>query len=275
MSSTAARLRAPVIETEAQRFVNLTWTLAVTDWKLRFYGSVLGVVWTLLKPFAFFGVIYVVFAEIADLGAGVKNYPAYILLSLVLFMFFAEVTGTSVAALVVRENLLRKMRFPHIVIPLSIAVTGLLNLGTTLIAVMIFLIALGVYPDLGWLQLIPMIALLTLLALGTGLLLSALFVRYRDVQPIWEVGSQMLFYASPILYVATAEVPSDWLQIYLCNPIASILTQMRHAIMDAQASSIFEAMGWRIVIPLGLTAVVFALGWFVFKREAPRVAENL
>ena len=274
MSAGAARLRAPVIETETQRFLNLTWTLAVTDWKLRFYGSVLGVAWTLLKPFAFFGVIYVVFAEIAKVGEGIVNYPAYILMSLVLFNFFAEVTGASVASLVVRENLLRKMRFPHIVIPLSIAVTGLLNLGLTLVAVSIFLAALGVYPSLEWLQLIPMIALMLILALGTGLLLSALFVRYRDVQPIWEVGSQMVFYASPILYVATL-VPGDWLQIYLCNPIASILTQMRHAIMDPGAASIFEAMGWKLLIPLGVIAFVFALGWFVFKREAPRVAENL
>lgn len=275
MSAGAARLHAPLIQSETQRFLNLTWTLAVTDWKLRFYGSALGVAWTLLRPFAFFGVIYIVFAEIADLGAGVVNYPAYILLSLVLFNFFAEVTGGSVAALVTRENLLRKMRFPHIVIPLSIAVTGLLNLATTLVAVTVFLISLGVYPGWGWLELIPMIGFLLVLALGTGLLLSALFVRYRDVQPIWEVASQMLFYASPILYVATKHVPEKWLQIYLCNPIASILTEMRHAIMDPSASGIFEAMGWKIVIPFSIVALVFALGWFVFKREAPRVAENL
>jgi ABC-2 type transport system permease protein len=263
MTTGAMRMRAPAFETETQRFINLTWTLAVTDWKLRFYGSVLGVAWTLLKPFAFFGVIYIVFAEIAQVDKNTHNYPAYILMSLVLFQFFAEVTGASVSALVVRENLLRKMRFPHIVIPLSIAVTGLLNLGLTLVAVTIFLAALGVYPSLHWNR-----------ALGTGLLLSALFVRYRDVQPIWEVGSQMIFYASPVLYVATL-VPGKWLNVYLCNPIASILTEMRHAIMDLNARSPWDYLGWRIVIPLGVIAFVFALGWFVFRREAPRVAENL
>ena len=72
------------------RFVSLTWTLAVTDWKLRFYGSVLGYVWTLVRPFAFFGVIYFVFTEIADVGDGVKNYGVYILFALVLFQFFAR-----------------------------------------------------------------------------------------------------------------------------------------------------------------------------------------
>jgi ABC-2 type transport system permease protein len=111
---------------------------------------------------------------------------------------------------------------------------------------------------------------------GLGLLLSALYVRYRDIMPIWEVTTQMLFYASPILYVATT-VPSSWQGVYLCNPLAAILTQMRHAIMDPSAPSAAEAIGGapRLLIPLGLVLGVLALGWWVFAREAPRVAENL
>ena len=110
---------------DPRRVLSLTWTLAVTDWKLRFYGSVLGYVWTLVRPFAFFGVIYVVFTEIADLGDGVKNYGVYILLSMVLFQFFAEVTNScGRRASSTRENLLRKMRFPRLVIPLSVVDHG-------------------------------------------------------------------------------------------------------------------------------------------------------
>ena len=80
--------------------LSLTWTLAVTDWKLRFYGSVLGYVWTLARPFAFFGVIYVVFTEIASVGGEIENYGVYILFGLVLFSFFAETTGNCVTCLV-------------------------------------------------------------------------------------------------------------------------------------------------------------------------------
>ena len=121
-----------------------------------------------------------------------------------------------------------------------------------------------------------MMALLLLLAVGIGLLLSALYVRYRDIMPIWEVVSQMLFYASPILYVATKVTP-NWQGAYLCNPIAAILTQMRHAIMDPRAPSAAEAIGGapRLLIPLGIILAVLAFGWYVFAREAPRVAENL
>jgi ABC-2 type transport system permease protein len=267
---------APARESELRRFWQLTWTLAITEWRLRFYGSVLGVAWTLLKPFAFFGVIYVVFAEIAKVGDGIPNYAAYILLSLILFGFFGDVTTASVSSLVSRENLLRKMRFPRLVIPLSVALTGLMNLGMALIAGTIFLATLGVYPDLDWLQLIPMVVLLLVFALGLGLLLSALFVKYRDIQPIWDVVSQMLFYASPILYVATM-VPEAFQRPYLANPIASILTQMRHAIIDPNAAGAAEAIGGapRLLIPLGIVFGTFALGLWVFNREAPRVAENL
>jgi ABC-2 type transport system permease protein len=261
---------------EFTRLANLTWTLALTDWKLRFYGSVLGVLWTLVRPFAFFGVIYFVFTQIAGLDANVKNYGSYILFSLVLFTFFAEVTTNSVPALVYRENLLRKMHFNPIVIPLSVTITALLNLGMTLIAVMVFVFANGDWPTWGWLELPVLIALLAILATGVGMLLSALYVRYRDMLPIWEVTNQILFYASGVLYVITS-VPDRYQRILLCNPLAAIFSQMRHAVVDPTAPSITRlfGVGARVLIPLGLIAGIFALGLWFFQRESPRVAENL
>lgn len=261
---------------DLRRSWNLTWTLAVTDFKLRFYGSLLGYVWALARPFAFFGVIYVVFTQIANVGSQVKYYGVYILFALVLFGFFGEVTSNSVMSLIYRENLLRKMRFPRIVIPLSVSVTSLLNLVMTLLAVLVFTLANGIYPRWSWLEMPVLILLLTLLATGVGMLLSVLYIRYRDIQPIWEVATQMLFYASPVLYVATT-VPGKYQGAYLCNPIAAILTQMRHAIIDPSAPDIATAIGGgvRVLIPLGLIAGVFALGLWAFNREAPRIAENL
>ena len=261
---------------ELKRFFNLLWTIAVTDFKLRFYGSVLGYAWTLARPFLFFGVIYFVFTEIVGLDKDVPNYGVYILFALVLFQFFGEATGGCVNSLVVRESMLRKMRFPRLVIPLAVVLTALFNLGMTLIAVFVFAIASGVEPAWGWLELPVIIALLTFFATGIGLLLSALFVRYRDVQPIWEVFSQMLFYASPILYVATM-VPEDYQRAYLANPIAALLTQMRHAVVDPTARPVWEAIGApeRLLIPGAIVVVVFLLGLWVFRRESPRIAENL
>ena len=278
MSAAAgARTQRPsVIGTDARRFWNLTWTLAATDFKLRFYGSVLGYVWTLARPFMFFGVIYVVFTQIVGLDASVKNYGVYILFALVLFTFFGEAVGSCVNCLVTRENLLRKMRFPRLVIPLSVVVTALMNLVMTLIAVVIFALISGITPTWSWLELPILIALVALLATGLGLLLSALFVRYRDVQPIWDVVSQMLFYASPVLYVTTL-VPEDYQQAYMMSPLAAVLSQMRHAIVDTGAPSAAALAGgaaW-LLVPAGIVLGLFALGLWVFSREAPKIAENL
>jgi ABC-2 type transport system permease protein len=259
---------------EVRRILNLSWTLALTDWKLKFYGSALGALWTLVRPFAFFGVILFVFTEIAKLSTDVHHYSVYILFALVFFTFFAEVTTASVTSLVDREGLLRKMSFDPIVIPLSIAMTALLNLGLTLLAVLIFVFANGVWPEWGWLELIPLVLVLTMFSVGLGMLLSVLYVRYRDIRPIWEVTSQMLFYGSAILYVATT-IPLQYQHYVLCNPLAAIFTQMRHAVVDESAPSIVDLMGWRALVPAGIILFTFILGVWWFRRESPRVAENL
>ncbi|UTI65078.1 ABC transporter permease [Paraconexibacter antarcticus] len=270
---------APTRAAEARRLLTLTWTLALSDWKFRFYGSVLGLAWTLVRPFALFGVVYFVFTQIAGLDKRVPHYGVYILTALVMFNFFAETTNGCVQALVTRESLLRKMQFNPIVIPLSISVTALLNLGMTLIAVFIFAIGSGVYPTWTWLELPLLVALLFVLATGVGMMLSVLYVRFRDIQPIWEVVTQILFYASAILYVPTtvAESAASYYRMFLCNPIPAIFTQMRRAIIDPHAPSIthaFETPAYAL-IPLGIIIGIFSLGLWFFQRESPRVAENL
>jgi ABC-2 type transport system permease protein len=276
MTAATVRARGLAPSEETRRFWALTWTLAVTDWKLRFYGSVLGYFWSLARPFLLFGVIYLVFSEFAKLGDDVKHYPVYILFALVLFQFFAETTGNGLSSLVEREHLLRKVRFPRLAIPLAITLTSLFNLLMTLAAVLVFAIANGVYPRWSWIQLPLLIAILVVLSLGVAMLLSALFVRYRDIAPIWEVISQALFYASPVLYVTTM-VPESFQHAYVAAPLAALFAQMRHAIIDPTAPPAWEAIGGadRLLIPAGIVVVAFALGWWVFHREAPRIAENL
>lgn len=276
MSTTGVeQLRPYVLGSDWRRFWSLTWTLAATDFKLRFYGSVLGYAWTLARPFLFFGVIYVVFSQIVGLDANVENYGVYILFGLVLFQFFGETTSTCVRCLAARESLLRKVRFPRLVIPLSVVVTASLNLTGTLAAALIFAIAAGVYPTWSWLELPVIILLVGAFATGLGLMLSALFVHYRDVAPIWEVVSQMLFYVSPILYVTTL-VPERFRELYLLNPLATLLTEMRVAIVDPSAPHPWDVGSPAVVVAAGaIVAVALALGIYVFNRRAPQLAEEL
>jgi ABC-2 type transport system permease protein len=261
---------------DLRRFWNLTWTLAVTDFKLRFFGSALGYLWTLVRPLMLFGVLYFVFTEVVDIGGDVKYYPVYLLTGIVLYGYFSEMTATGLQSLVARENLLRKMRFPRLVIPLSVSLTAFFNLGTSLLAVLFYALGSGVPVRWSWLEMVPLILILTVLGVGLTMLLSALYVRYRDINPIWDVALQLLFYASPILYVLSV-VPDKYERAMLINPIAVVLTQMRHAVLDPSAPSAAYAVGpnWRLLIPFGIVVGTFVLGLWFFLRETPRIAENL
>ena len=273
----APRYRGPsALGDDLRRFWSLTITLAATDFKLRFFGSVLGYLWTLVRPLLLFGVIYVVFTEIVRFGAGVEHYPVYLLTSIVLFSFFGEATSRGVTSLVERENLLRKIRFPRLVIPLSVALASLFNLLANMIAVFVFVFISGIDPRPDWVQVPLLIAMLVVLATGVTMLVSALYVRYRDMDPIWEVALQVLFYASPILYVITF-VPEEFRKLAASNPIATILTQMRHALIDENAPTAPTVLGgWvELLIPVGIVVAIFVVGFWVFFRETPRIAENL
>jgi ABC-2 type transport system permease protein len=276
-SPATARYRGPTaVGDDMRRLVNLTVTLAANDFKLRFFGSALGYLWSLMRPLMLFGVLYFVFTEVVKFGAGVAHYPVYLLTGIVIFTFFSETTSRGVTSLIERETLLRKIRFPRMVVPLSVALHALFNLGLNLVVVFVFVLASGIAPRWSWLELFPLVLVLVLLATGTTMLISALYVRYRDIQPIWEVVLQILFYATPILYV-TATLPDNLERKAMVNPIAAVMTQLRHAVIDPNAPTAAEAIGGgvRLLVPLAVTLGVFALGFWVFAREAPRIAEEL
>ena len=263
---------------DPRRVLHLAVTLAVMEFKLSFFGSVLGYLWQLMRPLLFFGVLYVVFTEFVRIGEGVRYYPAILLMGIVLFTFFSDSTSRSVTAVIDRENLVRKIEFPRLVVPLSVVLLAYFNLVLNLLAVLVFVLATGVDPRLEWLAFPLLLVPLGLFAGGLAMLLSALFVRFRDVQPIWEVLLQVLFYGSPILYVLDI-LPSDELRelVVRFNPLATILVQARHTLIDEQAPNAWDAAGGFVylLIPATIVLVVLALGFWVFNREAPRIAEEL
>jgi ABC-2 type transport system permease protein len=278
MSSYApgTRVAPSALGDDLRRFVNLTFTLARTEFKLRYFGSVLGYLWSLVRPLLFFGVLYLVFTQVFSLGKSIPHYPVYLLTSIMLWTLFVETTGGCVQCLVAREPLLRKVRFPRLVIPLSVGLTALFTLASNSIVIVGFALASGVSPRWSWLELPFLVALMAILAIGTGMLLSILYVRFRDIQPIWDVATQVLFYCSPIIYTA-AKYPANIVRLAMCNPIAAILTQMLHAFIDPSEHSAAVVIGGavRLLIPLGIIVGMFALGLWFFNREAPRIAENL
>jgi ABC-2 type transport system permease protein len=268
--------------TDAKRFWRLAWTLAVTDFKLRFFGSALGYLWTLMRPLLLFGVLYFVFSVLFNLGTTAKYQPVALLLGLVMYQFLVEATSGGVRSLLQRESLVRKVDFPLLAVPTATVLTALFSLTLNFIPVTIFLLISGGTPLWTWVEVPFLVAALAVFSLGLAALLGSVFVRYRDVEPIWDVVMQVTFYATPIIYpiqriLDDNSIP-DWVpRVMMANPFAAIIQQTRHAFIDPSHIDAVSALGqdWRVVVPLALLVGITALGLRVFTRLAPSVAEEL
>ena len=271
------------------RFWYLAYNIARSEFKLKFFGSALGYIWQVMRPLLLFGVLYVFFVMVFHVdkakGAAGHFYGAQLLGSIVLFTFFNESTSGAVRSVVDRESLVRKIQFPRLAIPISVVLLAAFNLGLNLIVVMIFALISGVRPMLSWLELPLILVMIALLATGISMLLSALFVRFRDIQPIWDVVSQILFYSSPVIIpveavkekLAHGTLDHFLYHVYTLNPLVTIFQQFRHAMVNRATLSAGQALGsWAALLePLALVAVIFVLGFWVFNREAPHIAEDL
>ncbi|HYM45719.1 MAG TPA: ABC transporter permease [Solirubrobacteraceae bacterium] len=281
------RIKGPsALGSDPRRLFHLTWALAKTEFKLAFFGSALGYLWQVMRPLLLFGVIYGVISAVAkEIGKGVPFFPVSILLGIVLFNFYSESSGGSVTSLVLRENLVRKIEFPRLAVPVSTVLTALLNLSLNLIPVIVFLLVAGGSVQLSWLELPLLVLLLAAFTAGLGMILSVGYVRYRDVRPIWEVVLQMTFYASPIFYPITRVDKSydvlglhvNLAHVMMANPFVAILVQARHVLIDSSYPSAASAIGGTsmLLIPIGIGLAVLTIGFLIFDRQAPRVAEQL
>lgn len=281
-------IQGPVAMTrDWNRFWHLTFNIARTQWKLKFFGSVLGYFWQLVRPLLLFTVLYVFFTVIGHVGRGPQAAPGQpnhlygvqMLSSIVLFTFFSEATGGAVASVVASEPLVRKIQFPRMVIPLSIVLGALFNLGLNLMVVLIFGLLAGVSPMVTWLELPLIILFLAVFATGLAMLLASTYVYFRDAAPIWDVLLQILFYCSPViipLSAVAAKTSPLVLKIYMLNPLATAFQQFRHAIVNPATPGAAAVLGHGgVLVVVALVLAVFALGFVVFDRTAPYVAENL
>jgi ABC-2 type transport system permease protein len=259
------------------RFWRLTWLISVTDFKLGYLGTFLGYVWSLMRPVMLFGVYYLVFTRIFRFGDDVKDYPVMLLFNIMLFSFFADATQRSVTAVVSQEGVVRKTQFPRIVIPLSVVMTAGFNMCLNLVAVLVFMLIYGINFYWTWV-LLPLILIpLAIFTIAVSMILSATYVRFRDVAPIWMVVSTALFYGSPALY-PIEQAPEDLQRYINWNPLAPLLEQAREWIIDPAAPGALEAVGnsyAKLLIPAGIFIAVAAFAIWIFNREAPRIAEEL
>jgi ABC-2 type transport system permease protein len=263
-----------------QRFFDLLWLMATTEFKRSYFGTALGYLWSLIRPLMLFGVLLFVFTRVFRIGGDeVEHYPVMLLVGIVLFGFFQEASTSSVTSVVSQEGVVRKTQFPRLVIPLSTVLTSAFNLCLNLVIVLVFVFAFGVEPTWTWLLFPVVFLFLFVLTAAVGSALSVLYVRFRDVAIIWTVLAQMLFYGSPILYPVTAFGEDSTIEhLLMINPLAVILEQARVWILaEPQAPTAVEAAGGVVnLIPAAAIFVgVCAFAVWVVNREAPRIAEDL
>lgn len=261
----------------------LLYELVKTDFKLRYQGSFLGVLWSVLKPLMLFGVMYTVFVKFLKFTDGTPQYPIVLLLGISLWSFFTEATTVGMNSIVARGDILRKINFPKYIIILSAMMSSLVSLVINLMVVIVFAIATGIQFT-GLVAITPInILQLFVLAFGFALLLSTLFVKFRDIGHIWEVILQILFYAMPILYPLTmvgsiTVFGVEVQKIIMLNPIAQTIQDIRHNLISPTTvpttwntiDSIFISL-----IPIALTVIILAVGALFFAKNSKKFAENL
>jgi ABC-2 type transport system permease protein len=258
-----------------RRALDLLFLMAATEFRRTYLGTALGYLWSLARPLLLFAVLLVVFTQAFDLGDRVQSYPMLLLFNIVLFGFFQEATSQAVGSIVGQESVVRKTQFPRLVIPLSVVLTSVFNLGVNLVVVFAFLLAGGIAPTWTWLLLPLLLVLLLVLTAATAVLLSALYPRFRDTAIIWSVAATALFYATPVLY--PIEIMTGTLRdIISLNPLAPLFELARKWVVDPDAPGPVAASG---TVTLAIAAAIYVLvcvtaAW-VFRREAPRIAEEL
>ena len=254
--------------------------LVITEFKLRYQGSALGYLWSLLRPLFLFVILYFVFVSFLKIGSNIPHWPVALLLGIVLWNFFSEVTNNGVTSIVNRGDVIRKINFPKYVIVLAGSISALINLLLNLFVIGVFMAINGV--ELQWSALMTPLYFIEIFAFALGLsfILSAVFVKLRDINYIWEIIMQGLFYASAIIYPITLVMDQSTkiAQLLLLNPVAQAVQDARHTLVSSQNPTLFMVSGDNMfvaLIPIVIVVLTLMFGAWYFRRQAPTFAENV
>jgi ABC-2 type transport system permease protein len=260
-----------------RRAWDLLVVIAVNDFRKTYFGTVLGYLWSLARPLMQFAVLLVVFTHVFHFSRKIENYPVFLLFDVVLFGFFQEATMMAVSSIVGHEAVVRKTQFPRVIIPLAVVLTTLFNLVLNLVVVFVFLLARGSSPAWSWLGLIPVLIAMFVFTTAVAMAVSALYPRFRDVSIIWSVIAMALFYATPVLYPVSA-VHTGLRDIIALNPLAPVFDLAQRWITEPSTPWPGAAqLGGpaRLAIAVGIYVAVCVFAVWIFRREAPRIAEEL
>lgn len=248
-----------------------------TDFKVRYQGSALGYLWSILKPLALFGIMYIVFTVVWPVARGVEYYGVYLLLGIVFWNFFNETTSVGARSIVDHGGLIRKIDIPRYLIIIASSVSALINLGLSLIVVLIFAIISGVPFSFSWLLVVFFGFQLYVLALGVALILTTTYVKFRDIAYIWEILLQGGFYASAVIFPLQS-VPLVYQKYFFLNPVVQIIQDARFALIQSpDVVTLWNSeAGWKIrIVPFVLSVLICVFGVYYFRKRSKYFAENV
>lgn len=253
--------------------------LVITDFKLRYQGSALGYLWSILKPLFLFAILYVVFDQFLKLGRDIEHFPVYLLLGIVLWNFFSEATNLGLQSIVGRGDLLRKINFPKYIIVVSATISSLINLAINLCVVVVFMLINQVDLRIEALLIIPLIIELYIFSLAVAFFLAALNVKFRDTGYLWEIFMQALFYATPIIYPISMVLAQSVLatKIIMLSPVAQIIQDARHALVTTDSVTTFQLIGHTpyFFIPFAIVVLSVIFATIFFKKNSKKFAEEI
>lgn len=257
------------------KYLHLIKEIAITDFKLKYQASVFGYLWSLVKPLAYFGVLLFIFTNVFKVGNAIPHYPIYLLIGVVIFGFWGEATTAAMYSIVSRIDLIRKVYFPRIVLVIAATITSTITLLLNLGIVAIFAYFSGVHLGWNFFLFLLVIVELYVFVVGVSFYLSALFVKFRDMGHIWEVGNQILFYATPIVYPLKA-VPLIAAKFMILSPLAQVIQDARRVLVDPSAYSVKDYWSFPyLLFPIILVFVILISGYYIFQRMAAKFAEEI
>jgi len=246
------------------QYRELIRNLTVVDLKNRYQNTALGFFWSLLSPFLLAMVLYFVFSHIFS---SEENFATNLLVGIMAWRFFANGTSSSLGAIVGKANLVTKVYIPRQILALSNALANVISsLLEFIVLLPIIFVLLGHLPVT--VLLFPLIHIVYFwFIFGAGLLLSSLYVYFRDINQIWDVLVTVLFFCSPIIYPLT-RVPDYLMPYYRLNPVTLFIGMYRDVMVAGDLPSLFS-----IGIVIGFAIAAYLVGSFVFRKLQRRFAE--
>jgi lipopolysaccharide transport system permease protein len=241
---------------ELVQYRDLLFTLAYRDIRVRYTQTFLGMLWAIFQPLVTLIIITVIFGKAIKVDTGGIPYPLFAVVGVAAWTYFAYTLGQASSSIISSQDMIKKIYFPRLVVPLSKALVGLIDFGVGLAFVLVLMVYYGWIPGstILWLPLVLLINILA--ALGIGFWFSALSIRYRDVQHIIPFIVQLGFYATPVAYSAGL-VPGGYKLLYFLNPMAGVIEGYRYALFGSPFEFQYAAISLFIAVFLFISGLVF------------------